>query len=119
MILKYNIFNKTNVKEKHLLALELAEVKEIADMIFKRLNRKISILESIEASIDEKIKKLENFTERVELLTTASKSVVRHDEIIALGKKGMKSHEIAERLGIPIGEVELILNLMTILKHTN
>jgi hypothetical protein len=111
LTLKYNVFKKNKCKDKYLLALELAEVKEIADIIFNRLNKKIEVLESIEASVDEKIKILETLIEKAEALNITSQSIGRHDEIVSLGKKGMKSHEIADILDIPVGEVELVLNL--------
>ena len=117
MISKYNIFKKTGGKEKNLLALELAEVEEIADIIFKRLNRKIEVLESIEASVDEKIAKLEFLIKKVESLETPASPIDRHNEILSLGQRGLKSREIAGSLDIPIGEVELVLSLTGTADH--
>jgi DNA-binding NarL/FixJ family response regulator len=80
-------------------------------MIFKRLNRKIQILEAIENSVDEKLKTLEKLIQKAESLKPAAPNQERHSEIVSLGRQGMKSREIADRLDIPVGEVDLILNL--------
>lgn len=94
-----------------LLAMELAEAKDIADMIFRRLEDKIGELKALEASVDEKILLLERTIERAELLKTGRTDLPRQDEILALVKKGMKINEIAEIFNTPAGEVELVLNL--------
>jgi DNA-binding NarL/FixJ family response regulator len=111
LILKSNIFGSAGKKEKDLIALEITEVKEISDMIFKRLNRKIQVLEAIENSVDEKLKTLEKLIQKAESLKPSVPNPERHGEIVSLGRKGMKSREIADRLDIPVGEVDLILNL--------
>jgi DNA-directed RNA polymerase specialized sigma24 family protein len=111
LISKYNIFKNRGTKDKNLLMLELAEVKDIADIIFKRLNRKIEVLESIESSVDEKIKMLEDLIKKAESLKVSSLSTDKHTEIVSLGRKGMDSREIADILDIPVGEVELLLSL--------
>jgi DNA-binding NarL/FixJ family response regulator len=103
----------TNKKatEKSLLALELAEIKEVADIIFNRLEKKIAVLEAIEASVDEKITDLEKLIQRVEAIKTPSEGTNRQHEITSLRQKGLKIDEIATILDMPRGEVELILNL--------
>ncbi len=111
MISKYNIFKNFRKKEKNLLAFELSEVKDIADIIFERLNRKIEVLESIESSVNEKINMLEGLIQRAEALKAVPLNNDRHSEIASLGRKGLKSREIASVLDIPIGEVELLLGL--------
>ena len=111
MILKSEINKRSKGKAGDLLTLELAEVKDIADLIFKRLNRKIEVLEAIEASVDEKLKALEKLIQKAESCKTSLSKLDRHSEILSLGRRGMKSREIADNLDIPVGEVELILNL--------
>ncbi len=93
------------------MSLELSEVKDIADIIFKRLNRKIEILEAIENSVDEKIKVLEKLIQKAEAAQSSLSKLDCHGEIVLMGRKGMSSREIAETLDVPVGEVDLILNL--------
>jgi hypothetical protein len=111
LTLKSNILKRSRGKSQDLLTLELAEVKDIADLIFKRLNRKIEVLEAIEASVDEKLTVLEKLIRKAESCTTSLSKLDRHSEILSLGRKGVKSRDIADRLDIPVGEVELILSL--------
>jgi hypothetical protein len=107
------------VKEKHLLTLELSEVKEIADLIFKRLEEKINVLEAMEASIDKKTERLEKLIQRVETIKAPAVGIERQHEIIALEQRGMKICEIADILDMPAGEVELIFNFHTITDQSN
>jgi DNA-binding NarL/FixJ family response regulator len=98
-------------KEDSLLALELAEVKEVADIIFNRLEKKIEVLQAIEASVDEKIARLDKLIQRAEATRSPSEGTNRQHEIVALRQKGLKIDEIGAILDMPVGEVELILNL--------
>ncbi len=116
MTSKYKILRNVRTKEKELLSLELSEVKDIADIIFKRLNRKIEILEAIENSVDEKIKVLEKLIQKAEAAQSSLSKLDCHGEIVLMGRKGMSSREIAETLDVPVGEVDLILNLKGIKK---
>ena len=111
MTLKSNILKRSQGKTEDLLTLELAEVKDIADLIFKRLNRKIEVLEAVEASVDEKLRSLEKLIRKAESCSTSLSKLDRHNEIMSLGRRGMKSRDIADRLDIPVGEVELVLSL--------
>lgn len=113
------MLRNARTKEKELLSLELAEVKDIADIIFKRLNRKIEILEAIENSVDEKIKVLEKLIQKAEVAQSSLSKLDRHGEIALMGRRGMSSREIAEALDVPVGEVDLILNLKGIKKGEN
>ncbi len=98
-------------KGKELVTIELAEAKEIADIIIKRIERKIEVLEAIEASVDDKILTLQRLIDRFEMLKDQSLPVDREREVIKLREKGLGVHEISDILGIPPGEVELIINL--------
>lgn len=100
-----------NRQEDSLLSLELSEIREISDMIFKRLERKIKVLEAIETSVDEKLSALEKLINRAEAIIPATGLTNREQEISALKQKGLKIDEIAGILDMPVGEVELILNL--------
>ena len=111
LILRSKSLRRSKGKAEDLLTLELAEVKDIADLIFKRLNRKIEVLEAMEASVDEKVRMLENLVQKAEASSRSLAKLDHHSEILSLGRKGMKSREIADNLDIPVGEVELILNL--------
>lgn len=101
-------------REKELLAVELAEIKEIAEMIFERIEKRMDELKKLEASLDEKISILERLIERAENIRPSVEKDLRHNEIIALRKRGLKIDEISDILDIPVGEVELILNLYSI-----
>lgn len=100
-------------KGKELITLELIEAREIADMILKKIDKKIEILEAIESSVDEKILTLQRLIDRFEAIKDDSLPFDREKEVIKLYKKGLKIEEIAETLNIPLGEVELILNLQS------
>lgn len=94
-------------EETNLLKLEVLELKEIADIIFKRLEEKIEVLKALEASANEKIAVLERLIQEAKSI----KSTDRQEEVISLAESGIKASEIADMLGMPVGEVELILNL--------
>lgn len=100
-------------REKTLLSLELSEIKDISDILFKRLEKKIQVLEAIEASVDKKIADIERLIQSAEALRAPSGSggAIRQHEIFSLVKRGLKPHEIADILGMPVGEVDLILEL--------
>jgi hypothetical protein len=101
-----------NRKEKELLTLELAEIKEVSDLLFQRIEHKVRVLEELETSVGKKIRELELLVQRAEAVRTAEGGgVVGQHDIGALARKGMKSGEIAHLLGMPVGEVELFLNL--------
>lgn len=98
-------------RERGLLSLELAEVKDISDLIFKRLEKKIEVLEAIEASVDEKIARLERLIHRAEAIRPVPGGLNREHEIMALKQRGLKIDEIADIIDMPVGEIELVLNL--------
>jgi len=103
--------SRSGNKERDLLTIEIAEVKEIADIIFKRLEEKIEVLRAIETSVDEKMGTLERLILRAESIMPRLEAIDRQHEIVALSRKGLKITEIADILDIPAGEVELTLNL--------
>lgn len=97
--------------EKKLLTLELAEVREISDLIFKKLEAKIKVLEAMESSIDRKMASLERLIQRAEAMHAPGAGMNRQHEILALKERGLGTGEIAEILDMHVGEVELILEL--------
>ena len=100
-----------STKEKSLLLLELAEIKEISDKLFERIEKKIEVLKALEASVDEKIVALKKLGQEGIVLETPPAGTDHRLAVISLKKKGLSIQEIASILGMPVGEVELILNL--------
>lgn len=95
--------------ERDMLTLQLAEIKEISDLLFERLERKIKVLEALDQTVDKKIAYLERLLERSPGPRVSDAGAARQREIVTLARRGMKPSEIAEILGMAIGEVELIL----------
>ncbi len=131
----------TNQDTQH-LNLELAEIREISDIMFKKLEGKLREVQAVEASVDKKKRELSGLVQLVdeldkklsagrELAETLDTKIAalqqllqhaesvhsqgdgmnRRQEIGALIRKGLASREIAEVLGMPQGEVELIVEL--------
>jgi len=98
-------------KERGLLTLELAEIKEISDKIFERIEKKIEVLKALEASVDEKIAALKKLGQDEGSLGTISEHFNRRTAVLHLEQRGLNIDEIASTLSMPKGEVELILNL--------
>lgn len=98
-------------REKQLLTLELAEIREISEILFTRLDRKIKTLESLEASIDRKVLHLERLMQAGNSLGDAAADLGKQHQIASLSARGMRSTDIAEVLHLPVGEVELVLAL--------
>ena len=160
-------------KEKRILNLELAEIQEISELLFRKLEMKIQAVQALESSVDKKKAELNILIQRAEALgknvqveegldstfdrkkndleqlvrraealeknlqakeefagsldqrisalqrlslqTEALKpqgdGSSRCQEIVALRRKSLSSREIAEVLDMPLGEVELILEL--------
>jgi hypothetical protein len=98
--------------EKVRLTLELAEIKEISNVLFKRLEKKIRDIEVLEASLDRKIATIERLMQQPEPIPApAGGGMNRRNEIIALQQKGLGNFDIAQVLDMPQGEVDLILEL--------
>ncbi len=97
-------------RETELLSMELIEIKEIADTIFERIEKKIKELKTIESSLDEKIETLNRLLKKYEAIKEITGATDRRQEILSLIKKGLKIDEIATILDIPTGEVELVVN---------
>ncbi|MEM2100267.1 MAG: hypothetical protein QXP45_02895 [Thermoproteota archaeon] len=103
---------KKSKRNINLLQLELLEVNEIANILFKRLEEKIETLKALEKSANEKIAALKVLIQQAELAkSNFNKYIDRRDEVIYLSETGLNTNEIADKLGMPVGEIELILNL--------
>ncbi|KJR43591.1 hypothetical protein MCHI_000493 [Candidatus Magnetoovum chiemensis] len=91
---------------------ELENFQRTAQIIFKKLERQIEILEAIEASVEEKLITFERLLQMADTTNLPSGgSDNRRREVLALKERGLQVIEIAEILGMRTGEVELILNL--------
>jgi len=84
------------------------EIKEIGAIVLKRIDKRIDELKAFEKRIDEKIGLLKALIEKVEEI---QKREIRHEEILNLYRRGLKIEDIADSLGIPSGEVDLILRM--------
>ncbi|OIP35377.1 MAG: hypothetical protein AUK27_04325 [Deltaproteobacteria bacterium CG2_30_66_27] len=95
------------------LTLELVEIEEIAEALFKRMEARLEELKAIEARLDEKAGGLESLLSRAASIGFAQSDAVnaRRREVVALSRKGLKIDEIAGVFDMTRGEVELILNL--------
>ncbi|MBI5634157.1 MAG: DUF2802 domain-containing protein [Nitrospirae bacterium] len=111
------LINKKADKDKEaarkLLSLEVAEINEIAEKLFKKLDAKIKSAAVLEERLDNKISLLEELLLKAEKVRFSSQHPAedRYPEITELADKGLKVDEIAGILDIPRGEIELILSL--------
>lgn len=103
---------KNNDRDNNLMSFQLAEAKEIADLLIQRIEDKINALKELENAVDKKIAIIEKLLQRADLIKIPSlHRTDRYDEILYLKNKGLKIEEIVKLLDIPAGEVELFLNL--------
>ena len=95
------------------LTLELAEIEEISQKLFRKIDERIQALAALEARLDEKAGAVEALVEKASSIGAAQGEAVevRRRGVIALAQKGLKADEIAEIFDMTKGEVELILNL--------
>jgi hypothetical protein len=66
---------KTATKEKNLLTLELSEIKDISELIFNKLEKKIQTVEALEAKVDKKISLLQHLMQQ-QIADGSSPSIV-------------------------------------------
>ena len=99
--------------ERENLTLEVSEAAEIAEKIFRRLDRKMKELAAIEKRVDEKREALERMLVRAENLKPSAGLDLdpKYREVRNLARKGLKIDDIAGILDIPRGEIELILTI--------
>jgi uncharacterized protein len=102
-----------NEKQQRLLTRERAEIRQISDIVIRKLEKKIELLQAMESSIDKKIAAFESLIQQAEAVKSSGEVRNRPHEIMALHRKGMKPEDIAAVLVMPVGEVQLILELQT------
>lgn len=111
-LIKFKDKNINKNRDNNLITFQLAEANEIADLLIQRIEVKIKALTELETAVDKKIAILERLLQRSESIKIPSSSRDdRYDEILYLKNKGLKTEEVAKLLAIPVGEVELFLNL--------
>lgn len=98
-------------KQHRLLTRERAEIRRISDLVIGKLEKKLETLKTMETSIDNKIAAFESLIRQAEAIKTSGDVGNRPHEIMALHGKGMKAEDIAAVLAMPVGEVQLILEL--------
>lgn len=103
--------SKKNPQTKDMLSSEMAELEEIADRLFLRIEKRVHSLLEIEKRLDAKIARLEQLMSSNDDAPVRTKTPGNSDEIARLYAKGLKIDDIADILDIPRGEVELVLRL--------
>jgi DNA-directed RNA polymerase specialized sigma24 family protein len=99
-----------NAESKNrVLTHEIGEIAEISDLLFRRIEKKIEDLRTIEASLDTKISSLERLLQQSHCSVAEAEAPVPRREVVSLKQRGFTTAEISETLGLPAGEVELIL----------
>ena len=91
----------------------IEEMEELSEFVLKRIDERIEQLKEIEKRLDRKVELLQRLLARVDEVTDEPmpKEHYRVREVLVLAQKGLKPEEIATILDIPVGEVELIINV--------
>ncbi len=104
--------DSVNDERVDILTHKLTEFEMTAKKVFKRLEKKIEVLEAVEASVDEKLASFERLLQTADTVKpSAAAGFNRQKEVLALVRKGMRIDDIAGIMSMPKGEIELILNL--------
>jgi uncharacterized protein len=110
-----NIFTSSaraeNEKQQRMLVRERTEIRQISDIVIRKLEKKIELLQAMESSIDKKIAAFETLVQQAQSIRSGGDGKDRPHEIMALSGKGMNATDIAAALAMPVGEVQLILDL--------
>jgi len=99
------------------MATLLSELSDMARAIYQQLDERTARLESLIQAADERIEKLHRAQGEVPATETAQAddgppaADPRHDQVYQLADEGVSPQQIAQRLGRPCGEIELILAL--------
>jgi hypothetical protein len=99
------------------LVLTLSEIDAITEKLVSRVEQKIKTLKALNAEADQKIAILDGLITKYKSLASPSPVEApageRHSqgEVRVLAGKGFGADQIARILDLPLGEVELILNL--------
>jgi len=104
--------NKDNLRQKsNALFFEMANFQDISDAIFKKIEKKINFLETLDTSLHQKISAFEKLIKKVDSIELQTKNNSRQNEVLSLIKRGFSIEDISSVLAMPKGEVELISNL--------
>jgi hypothetical protein len=99
------------------LVLTLSEIDVITEKLVSRVEHKIKALKALNAEADQKIAILDGLITKYKSLAPPSSVEApvgersSQGEVRALAGKGFSADQIARILDLPLGEVELILNL--------
>lgn len=107
-------FRNNNQSNKEAIVDLFLDLKEVADKLCERIDKRIIELKEIEHRIDKKIEFYKNFIENKEINKLSKNAYDRRNDIIKLYLKKEEPEKIAKILDIPLGEVELIINLYKI-----
>ena len=100
-----------NEKQQRMLMRERTEIRQISDIVIRKLEKKIELLQAMESSIDKKIAAFETLVQQAQTIKAGGDAKNRPHEIMTLAGKGMNTADIAAALAMPVGEVQLILDL--------
>lgn len=104
--------NKDNLRQKsNALYFEIANFQDISDAIFKKIEKKINVLETLDTSLHQKISAFEKLIKKVDSIELQTKNNSRQHEVLSLIKRSFSIEDISSVLAMPKGEVELISNL--------
>jgi hypothetical protein len=90
------------------------ELKEISDKLCERIDRKIAELKELEKRIDNKMEEYKKLLVRQDLNRVSKFAYDKRNEVIKLYLSGEEPTKISKIVGIPVGEVELLINLYKI-----
>lgn len=108
-------FNNGKTKDKLDNMVDLIlEIKEVAEKLCDRIDKKITELKEIEKRIDAKIEQYKNLITNTDANKISKMSYDKRNEVIKLYLAGQDSANISRMLGLPIGEVEFLINLYKI-----
>jgi len=96
-----------------LLNLQLSEIEELSSLLMSRIDERVKALKEIEKRIDEKKDMLQRLLIRAENISSECEDLsgYRYREVMVLAGRGLKVEEIANLLDLPVGEVELLINM--------
>ncbi len=80
-------------------------------VLLRRVEERLGALEVAIRAADERIACLESLVREVESIVPVSRDVLGREEVAALASRGMAASDIAALLEMPVGEVELALNI--------
>ncbi len=101
--------SKTDIDDK--LEILMDELNESFHLAGTELDLRIAKLAKLQESVDQSIMKWQKAIQEAQTLDEKKQLPQKHKDVLALNKNGLNITEIAQRLNIGKGEVELILAL--------